>query len=87
MKRRQFIAFLGGAAAWPLPARAQTASVRRVGVIYYGGPFETSIDGLREGLRAAGLEEDRHVALLIRNTKGDWRRPKRRHALWTITSR
>jgi putative ABC transport system substrate-binding protein len=72
MRRREFIGVLGGAAAWPMTAaRAQTASVKRIGVIYQGGPFETSIEGLREGLRAAGLEEGRHVALLIRNTKGD----------------
>ena len=72
MRRREFILVIGGAAvALPMLARAQTASVKRIGVIYQGGPFETSIEGLREGLRAAGLEEGRHVALLIRNTKGD----------------
>jgi putative ABC transport system substrate-binding protein len=30
-----------------------------------------SIEGLREGLRATGLEEGRHVALLLRNVRGD----------------
>ena len=51
-------------------ARAQTG-VRRIGVIYQGGPYEASIEGLREGLKAAGLEEGRHVALLLRNARGD----------------
>ena len=72
MRRREFMAGLLAlsASAGPLAARAQTG-IKRVGVIYQGGPFETSIEGLRDGLRAAGLEEDRHVAFLIRNAKGD----------------
>ena len=71
MRRREFIAVLGGAAAWPLTARSQTSRIERVGVIYHGGPYEPSIDGLRDGLKAAGLEEGRDVALLLRNVRGD----------------
>jgi putative ABC transport system substrate-binding protein len=68
MRRREFIALLGGApAAWP----ATVAALGRVGVIYRGGPYEVSIDGLREGLKAAGLEEGRDIALLLRNVRGD----------------
>ena len=62
---------LGGAVGWPLTGRAQTAGIRRIGVIYQGGPYEASIDGLRDGLSAAGLEEGRHVVLLPRNLRGD----------------
>ena len=33
MRRREFIAGLGGAAAWPVVARAQSERVRRIGVL------------------------------------------------------
>ena len=74
MRRREVIAILAAVTAGvPLlrAARAQTAGLRRIGVIYQGGLYETSIEGLREGLRAAGLEEGRDIALLVQNAKGD----------------
>ena len=74
MRRRQVIAVLTavGIGAGPGSASAQwTNSLKRVGVVYQGGPYEVSIEGLRDGLRAAGLEEGEQVALLLRNAKGD----------------
>ena len=53
-----------------LPAHAQTRAIRRIGVIYHGGAYDVNIYGLREGLRANGLEEGRHVALLLRKSQG-----------------
>jgi putative tryptophan/tyrosine transport system substrate-binding protein len=73
MRRREFIAVVAavipGARLLP-PAHAQTSGIRRIGVIYHGGPFEPSIEALRDGLRGAGLEEGRHFALLVRDSKG-----------------
>jgi putative ABC transport system substrate-binding protein len=73
MRRRDFITLVTvvpAVAQPPRPARAQTSGVRRVGVVFYGS-WEPSVDALRDGLKAAGLEEGRHVALLMRDAKGD----------------
>jgi putative ABC transport system substrate-binding protein len=74
MRRREFISVLatvipGGRLLRPV--HAQTSGIRRIGVVYPGGPYEASIEGLREGLKVAGLEEGRHIALLVRNFRGD----------------
>jgi len=74
MRRRELIAVLTAVAigARPGSACAQgTGGLKRIGVVYQGGPYEPSIDGLRDGLRAAGLEEGRDIALLLRNAGGD----------------
>jgi len=68
MRRREFIAALGGAAAWPLVARAQqTAGLTRIGFLPFGSSSSSSdlmlVDAFREGLRDAGLIEERNVVL------------------------
>jgi ABC-type uncharacterized transport system substrate-binding protein len=73
MDRRRFLlTSLAGALAAPLAAEAQQADkVYQVGAIHQGGAYRAAIGGLREGLRASGLEEGRHWALAVRETKGD----------------
>ena len=67
MKRREFIALLGSAAAWMRPhaiALAQeTWRLRRIGFLRVGPPPPSYIGGFREGLRQEGLIEGRQVAI------------------------
>ena len=72
MKRREFISLLGGAAAWPLAARAQHAT--RIHRIFWAStesqpdPF---VDGFRDGLRERGYVEGQNVILSLRYAPGD----------------
>jgi putative ABC transport system substrate-binding protein len=66
MKRRQFMAWLGAAAAWPLAARTQSIGLRpRIGLL-----LATSADGtaaaltaFRQGLTEKGFNPDKDVEL------------------------
>jgi putative ABC transport system substrate-binding protein len=63
MQRREFIAGLGSAAAWPLAARAQQPAVPVVGLLSGGPPGSYASPEFRRGLSEAGFEEGRNVAL------------------------
>jgi len=66
MNRRAFIAFLGGAAAWPLAARAQQPVMPVIGFLDPGSPEKTRVDGFRQALADAGYVEGRNVAIEFR---------------------
>jgi ABC-type uncharacterized transport system substrate-binding protein len=71
MRRREFITLIGGAAAWPLAARAeQPRKVWRLGVLQPGAPPEPLLEAVRDGVRELGYMEGRDIVLEVRWAEG-----------------
>ena len=77
MKRRVFITLLGGAALWPLAARAQQGDrMRRIGVLS-GASRETAFsnyEGFLQGMRELGYVEGRDFIMEYRFAEGEYER-------------
>ena len=76
MRRREFITLLGGAAAWPLAARAQQSDrLRRVGIFMdlaeEDREGQARVAAFREGMHNLGWIEGRNVNYDYRWTAGD----------------
>ncbi len=75
MRRREFVGLLGGAAAWPLAARAQQADrVRHVGVLMGiaedDAETKARLAKFRQELERLGWSEGRNVRIDIRFAPG-----------------
>jgi putative ABC transport system substrate-binding protein len=76
MRRRQFIAGIGGAAAWPLVARAQPKLpiVGLLNGVSFEGPYAMPVAAIRQGLQEAGFVEGQNLAIEYRTADGEYER-------------
>jgi hypothetical protein len=72
MKRRNFIALIGGAGVWPLAARAQQPTLPVVGFLNSGSPraFARLVAAFHRGLGDVGYVEYRNVRIEYRWAEG-----------------
>ena len=72
MKRRNFITLLGGAAAWPLVARAQQAKAATIGLLGTGGAAAQAqwTAAFVQRMRDLGWVEGRNLAIEYRWAEG-----------------
>lgn len=72
MRRRDFIACVGGALAWPAAAFAQqSAKTYRILWVSTASQPDPFLEGFREGLRAHGYIEGKNIAFELRYTLGN----------------
>jgi putative tryptophan/tyrosine transport system substrate-binding protein len=76
LRRRDFITLLGGAAAWPVTARAQPPPMPVIGYLYNGSPEVSAnyLAAFRKGLSEIGYVEGHNVAIEYRWAQNEYDR-------------
>jgi len=74
IKRRDFVALLGGAVAWPVMGRAQQPAMPIIGFLSSRSPAESTavVAAFRQGLRETGFVEGRNLAIAFRWAEGHY---------------
>jgi putative ABC transport system substrate-binding protein len=72
MRRREFIKFFGGMAAWPLTAHAQQPAIPVIGFLSSRSPGESAsvVAAFRQGLRETGFIEGQNLGIAFRWAEG-----------------
>jgi ABC-type uncharacterized transport system substrate-binding protein len=75
MRRREFISFIGGAAAWPIATRAQQSKVPRIGYLVTGSLQSPEgrgfVNAFRQGLHEHGYVEGQNIVIEFREADGE----------------